>query len=201
GLENRGLDLPRPHPLDPGNRRGPVREWGSVPRNRNTVSIEQHTTRETPMRRLLLCATFPLIAVLFVRGETCLSPFVKRLDRPEKVLYVFCVDADAKDNDFLLTIDVNIESDSYGKILHQLDLGSSGNETHHFGYTDDRTHIWGCSLFSNRVFLIDVATDPAKPKLVKVIDSAKESGLTGPHSPYALPGRMLLSFLGVKDDG
>src|SRR5947209_19031296 len=134
-------------------------------------------------------------------AETCLSPSVKRLDRPEKVLYVFCVDADAKDNDFLAVIDVEAGSKTYGKITYQLDLGSSGNETHHFGYTDDRTHIWGCSLFSNRVFLIDVATDPAKPRLVKVIDSAKESGLTGPHSPYALPGRMLLSFLGGKDDG
>src|SRR5438477_12380232 len=87
-----------------------------------------------------------------VKAETCLSPFVKRLDRPEKFLYVFCVDADARDNDFLAVIDVDIESPRYGKLLYQLDLGSSGNETHHFGYTDDRTHIWGCSLFSNRVF-------------------------------------------------
>ena len=39
-----------------------------------------------------------------VEAETCLSPFVKRLDRAEKVLYVFCVDADAKDNDFLAVI-------------------------------------------------------------------------------------------------
>jgi len=158
------------------------------------------------VKRLLpCCALAALVGALFLSrsadAETCLSPFVKRLDRPEKYLYVFCVDADAKDNDFLLVIDVDIESPKYGKKLYQLDLGSSGNETHHFGYTDDRTHIWGCSLFSNRVFLIDVATDPAKPKLVKVIDSAKESELTGPHSPYALPGRMLLSFLGGKDDG
>jgi methanethiol oxidase len=142
-----------------------------------------------------------LVLVLPAGAETCLSPFVKRLDRPEKYLYVFCVDADAKDNDFLLTIDVNLESDTYGKVLHHLDVGSSGNETHHFGYTDDRTHIWGCSLFSNRVFVINVADDPAKPKLVKVIDSSEKSGLTGPHSPYALSGRMLISFLGGKGGG
>src|SRR5947209_13425443 len=128
------------------------------------------------MKRLLpRCALVLAVAMLSAlfhdvpaEAETCLSPFVKRLDRPEKYLYVFCVDADAKDNDFLLTIDVNLESRSYGSILHQLDLGSSGNETHHFGYTDDRTHIWGCSLFSNRVFVINVANDPAKPKLIKV---------------------------------
>src|SRR5262249_35822317 len=96
-----------------------------------------------------------LVFLTSVSAETCLSPFVKRLDRPEQYLYVFCVDADAKDNDFLLVIDVDLESPKYGKILYQLDLGSSGNETHHFGFTDDRTHIWGCSLLSSRVFVID----------------------------------------------
>ncbi len=137
-----------------------------------------------------------------VEAETCLSPFVKRLNRPEKVLYVFCVDADAKDHDFLAVVDVDPDSSKYGKIIGQLDLGSSGNETHHFGFTDDRTHIWGCSLFSSRIFIIDVASDPAKPKLVKVLDDVPaQTGLSGPHSPYALPGRMLLSFLSGKDGG
>src|SRR5205809_5572542 len=107
--------------------------------------------------RSLLTAIVGLAMLAPVHAETCLSPFVKRLDRPEKYLYVFCVDADAKDNDFLAVIDVDLESSSYGKVLNQLDLGSAGNETHHFGYTDDRTHIWGCSLFSNRVFVINVA--------------------------------------------
>lgn len=141
-----------------------------------------------------------ILASNHVDGETCLSPFVKRLERPEKYLYVFCVDADAKDNDFLAVVDVEPESKTFGTIRYQLDLGSSGNETHHFGFTDDRTHIWGCSLFSSRVFIIDVASDPSKPKLVKVLDDLPgKTGLTGPHSPYALPGRMLLSFLGGKD--
>jgi selenium-binding protein 1 len=102
----------------------------------------------------------------------------------------------------LAVIDVNMDSPNYGKMIHQLDLGSAGNETHHFGFTDDRTHIWGCSLFSSRIFLIDVASNPAQPKLVKVLDDiAAKAGLTGPHSPYALPGRMLLSFLGGKQGG
>ncbi len=135
-------------------------------------------------------------------AETCLSPFVKRLDRPEKYLYVFCVDADAKENDFLIVVDVDPASAKYGQIIHQLDLGSSGNETHHFGFTDDRTHIWGCSLFSSRLFLIDVASDPAKPKLEKVVENVPElTGFAGPHSPYALPGRMLFTFLSARDGG
>jgi methanethiol oxidase len=160
------------------------------------------------MSRLLRRPVYALVglAALLCLGpagaETCLSPFVKRLDRPEKYLYVFCVDADAKDNDFLAVIDVDAKSDRRGQVVHQLDLGSAGNETHHFGFTDDRTHIWGCSLFSSRLFLIDVATDPAKPRLVKVLDDVPDkTGLTGPHTPYALPGRMLLSFLAGKDGG
>ena len=158
------------------------------------------------MQRLLSGGLIGLLGALLLQGpaqgETCLSPFVKRLNRPEKILYVFCVDADAKDHDFLAVIDVEPESKNYGKIIYQLDVGSSGNETHHFGFTDDRTHIWGCSLFSSRIFLIDVAAEPAKPKLVKILeDVPATTGLTGPHSPYALPGRMLLSFLGGKEGG
>lgn len=141
-------------------------------------------------------------AAAAAHAETCLSPYVKRLDRPEKFLYVFSVDADAKDNDFLAVIDVDPASPKYGTVLHTLDLGSKGNETHHFGFTDDRTHIWGCSLFSSRIFLINVADDPGKPKLVKVLeDVEKQTGFTGPHTPYALPGRMLISFLSGKDGG
>jgi selenium-binding protein 1 len=137
-----------------------------------------------------------------LHAETCLSPFVKRLDRPEKYLYVFCVDAAAKNHDSLIVIDVNRDSDKFGTITHQLDLGSAGNETHHFGFTDDRTHIWGCSLFSSRIFIINVADDPAKPRLIKTLDNLTEkTGLSGPHSPYALPGRMLISFLSAKDGG
>lgn len=143
---------------------------------------------------LALAATLP--------AETCLSPYIKRLERPEKYLYLFCVDADAKDNDFLAVIDVQKGSPTYGKITYQLDLGSAGNETHHFGYTDDRTHIWGLSLFSSRVFIIDVASDPARPKLKKVIENfGADAGFASPHTPYALPGRMLISFLSSKNGG
>ena len=60
----------------------------------------------------------------------------------------------------MAVIDVDRKSPQFGKITYQLDLGSKGNETHHFGFTDDRTHIWGLTLFSGRVFLIDVASRP-----------------------------------------
>src|SRR3954471_5110006 len=98
-------------------------------------------------RTCLLTLLVAAAAAVPAQAETCLSPFVKRLDRPEKYLYVYCVDADAKDNDFLLTVAVDRQSPQFGKIIHTLDLGSKGNETHHFGFTDDRTTIWALTLF------------------------------------------------------
>jgi selenium-binding protein 1 len=152
--------------------------------------------------RSWFAASVVLLSSVPTHAETCLSPFVKRLDRPEKYLYVYCVDADAKDNDFLAVIDVAKGSKTYGKITYQLDLGSKGNETHHFGFTDDRTHIWGLTLFSNRIYIIDVASDPARPKIVKTLDDVVEkTGLSSPHTAYALPDRMLIAFLSGKDGG
>jgi selenium-binding protein 1 len=133
-------------------------------------------------------------------AEPCLSPYVKRLVGPEKYLYVLSVDADAKDNDFLAVIDVNLASATYGLLLTTVDLGSANNEPHHMGFTDDRTKIWAGTLFSKRLFIIDVATDPAKPRIVKTIeDITALTGLHGPHTYYALPGRMLLTFLSSAD--
>ncbi len=143
-----------------------------------------------------------LLAPSFAMAETCLSPFVKRLNAPEKYLYVFCVDADAKDNDFVAVVDVNPDSPTYGTITSTVDLGSKGNETHHWGFTDDRTKIWAGGLLSSRIWILDVATDPAKPRIEKVLNEIpKETGLSGPHTYYALPGRMLINFLGAEDGG
>src|SRR3954452_24602531 len=170
------------------------------------MSCKRRTSRSLIMKRRLsrcLVVLLPALALVLSAGaETCLSPFVKRLDRPEKYLYVFCVDADAKDNDFLAVVDVNPDSATFGTTTYTLDLGSKGNETHHWGYTDDRSRIWAGGLLSSRIWLIDVKTDPAKPRIEKVLeDIPATTGLTGPHTYYALPARMLLTFLGGKDGG
>ena len=152
-------------------------------------------------RRTLLLA---LLAVVVTAGvavaEVCLSPYVKRRAGPEKYLYVYAVDADAKDNDFLAVIDVNLASPTYGRVTNTVDLGSAGNEPHHMGFTDDRTRIFAGTLLSKRLYIMDVAADPAKPKIIKTIDDITAlTGLHGPHTYYALPGRMLITFLSSAD--
>jgi selenium-binding protein 1 len=163
------------------------------------------TRRGLSVGNLLVAVGLASAVWLPVRAETCLSPFVKRLERPEKYLYLFCVDADAKDNDFLAVIDVSPDSATFGTIINTLDLGTKGNETHHFGYTDDRRRIWAGGLFSSRIWLIDVATDPAKPRIEKVLENVSGIGdrrLTGRnggvhqrrqvHPPHRPPERRTL---------
>lgn len=145
---------------------------------------------------LILCMALPTGA------ETCLSPFIRVLDRAEKYLYVWSVDADQKDSDFLAVVDVDIASPTYGEVIARVDVNSKGNEPHHMGYTDDRTRIFANSLFSSRVFVFDVAGDPARPRLIKTIENFAElTGLSGPHTSYAIPGRMLIASLGAADGG
>src|SRR5260370_40889738 len=107
------------------------------------------------MMQFIRCVCLAVLCALAVlagaHAETCLSPFVKRLDRPEKYLYVYCVDADASSNAFLAVIDVAKGSTTCGTITYRLDLGSKGNEPHHFGYTDDRTVLAVRTPFSNRI--------------------------------------------------
>jgi selenium-binding protein 1 len=144
-----------------------------------------------------------VLAVAVSTGaETCLSPFVRVLDRPEKYLYVWSVDAGQRNNDFLAVVDVDIASPTYGQVIARVDVGSKGNEPHHMGFTDDRTRIFANSLFSSRIFIFDVANDPGRPRLIRTIDNFKElTGLSGPHTSYGIPGRMLIAALGSADGG
>jgi selenium-binding protein 1 len=158
-------------------------------------------TRESGFKSAAMVALAALtISALgaIASADVCQSPFEKTLDRPEKILYVWCLGT-GKNDDSMAVVDVDPASKTYGKILHTIDLGSKGNETHHFGFTDDRRYIFGATLFTSKLFVFDVATDPVSPKLLKTINFKKVTGLTSPHSLYALPGRMLITSLGGKD--
>ena len=153
------------------------------------------------MRRLTLLSLFLVGALMAgaAPAETCLSPYIKALKEPEKVMYLWTLPA-GQGSDYLSVIDVNLASPTYGKILKKVEVGSVGNEAHHMGYTDDRSRIWAASLNTSRFFIFDVKTDPANPKLIRTIDNVPQlTGLSGPHTPYAIPGRMLVSMASGPD--
>jgi selenium-binding protein 1 len=137
--------------------------------------------------------------------ETCNSPYMGNLIKgQEDYLYVWTLGVEGlgDGSDKLVTIDVNPASAAYGKVIHSLSVGGRG-EAHHMGFTDDRRFLWAGGLDDSKIHVFDIATDPAKPRLVKTItDFQEKTGYIGPHTYYALPGRMLVQALSnMKDKG
>jgi methanethiol oxidase len=144
------------------------------------------------------------VALTFVRAdETCSSPYLARIDGEEEFVYVWTLGVEGlgDGSDKLVTVDVKPGSPNYGKVIDSVSVGGR-NEAHHEGFTDDRRQIWAAGLDSSRVFIFDVHTDPAKPKLVKTIDNFAETtgGAVGPHGAYPLPGRVLIPCLSNAKD-
>ncbi len=146
--------------------------------------------------------TFFLVNVAWA-DETCMSPYMVKIVGQEDFVYTWTLGVEGMGDgqDKLVTIDVNPESEHYGQVVHTLSVGGR-NEAHHSGFTDDRKYLWAGSLDTNKIFIFDVYTDPAKPKLHKVIDDfvSKSGGVVGPHTTYALPGRMIVTGLSNNQD-
>ncbi|MDO8479844.1 MAG: selenium-binding protein SBP56-related protein [Candidatus Rokubacteria bacterium] len=136
--------------------------------------------------------------------ETCQSPFLPKVTGQEDYIYVWTLGIKGlgDGNDSMVTVDANPKSAGYGKIIHRSPVPGR-HEAHHAGFTDDRRFLWAGGLDTSRIFVFDVGTDPAKPKLVKTISTfVKDTGgMVGPHTFYALPGRMLISALSNAQDG
>ena len=153
----------------------------------------------------VLAAAFCLAPRTAAADETCNSPYMANLIKgQEDYVYVWTLGVEGLGDgqDKLVTVDVNPKSKTYGKVVSSVSVGERG-EAHHMGFTDDRRHLWAGGLASNNIHVFDVATDPAKPKLLKTIGNLGEkSGWLGPHTFYAMPGRMLVGNLSnTKDKG
>jgi selenium-binding protein 1 len=145
------------------------------------------------------------VAGVSAADETCQSPYLPKITGQEDFAYVWTLGIEdvGDGSDKLVTIGVNPERPDYGKVVSLLSVGGR-HEAHHGGFSDDRRHLWLGGLDTSKVFIVDVATDPAHPHLVKTIDDfvEKSGGVVGPHTFYALPGRMLISGLSnAKDRG
>jgi selenium-binding protein 1 len=147
---------------------------------------------------LVLCAGSVAVA-----DETCNSPYIGNLIKgQEDYLYVWALGEKGlgDGSDKLVTIDAKPGSAKYGKVIHKVSVGSRG-EAHHMGLTDDRRFLWAGGLDDSKIYVFDIAKDPAKPRLVKTIaDLPAKTGYVGPHTFYALPGRMLVQALSNSKD-
>ena len=157
------------------------------------------------MCKLIAGAVAVAWAGLAVADETCNSPYTTRLIKgQEDYVHVWTlgIAGMGDGSDKLVTIGANPKAKDYGKVVHTLSVGGRG-EAHHMGFTDDRKHLWAGGLDDSKIHVFDVGTDPAKPKLVRTItDLPQKTGFVGPHTFYALPGRMMIQALSnTKDHG
>ncbi len=157
------------------------------------------------MKSLGWIALVALLALPAQADETCQSPYLPQIVGQEDFVYVWTlgIEGVGDGSDKLVTIAANPGSPDYGKVVATASVGGRF-EAHHGGFTDDRRYLWLGGLDGDPIFVFDVAADPSKPKWVNTLrDFASASGgVLGPHTFFALPGRMLISGLSnARDEG
>jgi selenium-binding protein 1 len=143
-------------------------------------------------------------------GPGYASPQEARAQPAEEVAYVACLYEGTGIDlpDFIATVDVNPESDTYSQIVHRTDMPNVGDELHHFGWnacssachsslTRDTLIVPG--FRSSRIHIVDVS-DPRRPQVAQVIEPQElieKTGYTGPHTVHCMPGEIVtISMLG-----
>ena len=133
----------------------------------------------------------------------------------EKLLYLAClhVGTGVEEPDFIAVVDTDATSNRCGKIVHETPMPNVGDELHHFGWNrcssachgPDRSHLIVPGFGSSRIHILNVAEDPRKPRIEKVIEPqelAKKTGYTRPHTVHCMPGDdVVVSMLGDREGG
>lgn len=137
----------------------------------------------------------------------------------EKLLYTVSVqpNLDHPQGDYLSTVDVDPESPTFCQVIARTFTNSQGNEMHHSGWntcsschrlSDDaaipvRDKLVLPCLNSNRIFIVDVGTNPRSPKMHKVIEGEVLEGVDchAPHTAHCLAnGQIMVSVMGDRSD-
>jgi selenium-binding protein 1 len=123
----------------------------------------------------------------------------------EAHLYVACLSPGDRP-DFLAVVDAED-----GRIVSELAMPNAGDELHHYGWNrcssachgPDRSHLIVPGFRSSRIHIVDVATDPRRPRIERVVepeDTVRATGLTRPHTVHCMPGdNVVVSMLGDAD--
>src|SRR5437016_9330832 len=150
-----------------------------------------------------VCVCFGSAVPDALADETCNSPYISNLIKgQEDFVHVWTLGVEGlgDGSDKLVTVDANPASKTYGKVVDSVSVGGRG-EAHHMGFTDDRKFLWAGGLDDSEIHVFDVGTNPSKPKLLRTItDLPAKTKFVGPHTFYALPGRMLIGNLSNTAD-
>jgi selenium-binding protein 1 len=128
----------------------------------------------------------------------------------EKFLYLACTreGTGVRAPDFVAVVDA--ES---GRVVHETAMPTVGDELHHFGWNrcssachgPDRSHLIVPGFRSSRIHILDVADDPCRPRVERVIEPdelVEKTGYTRPHTVHCMPGDdVVISMLGDREGG
>jgi methanethiol oxidase len=142
-----------------------------------------------------------------------LSPADAQQTPPEDYLYVAAmrVGTGVDAPDLLAVVDTRPESETFGQIVHETPMPYVGDELHHFGWNrcssachgPDRSHLIIPGFRSSRVYVVNVADNPLRPQIEKVIEPdeiTRTTGYTRPHTTHCMPGdNVVISMLGDAD--
>lgn len=136
-------------------------------------------------------------------NETGLPPDMAKITGQEDFVYVWTLGEPGigDEQDKLVTIAVNPDSAQYGRVVHSVSVGGR-NEAHHMGFTFDRRYLWTATLDTSKIFIFDIHSDPARPRLIGSITDfvAKSGGVVGPHTVMPVKDRMLITGLSNNRD-
>src|SRR5512134_260415 len=116
-------------------------------------------------------ALLVILAAPAFADETCQSPYLPKVTGQEDYLYVWTLGVEGlgDGSDKLVTVGVNpARSKEYGKVISSVSVGGR-HEAHHGGFTDDRRYLWAGGLDDSAIFVFDVGSEPARPKLLRTV--------------------------------
>jgi selenium-binding protein 1 len=150
-----------------------------------------------------IAAVFSLIPFSLLANETGLPPDMVKITGQEDFVYIWTLGAEGigDEQDKLVTVGVNPDSPQYGRVIHSVSVGGR-NEAHHTGFTFDRRYLWCATLDTNKIFVFDIHTDPARPRLIRTITNfvARSGGVVGPHTVMPVKDQMLITGLSNNRD-
>ncbi|NCX55140.1 MAG: selenium-binding protein, partial [Rhodobacterales bacterium] len=129
----------------------------------------------------------------------------------ENFAFTIMLGKDASQHDGLAVIDLRKDSQTYGEIVHQVMVPTTGDEFHHFGWNAcssslsplsghaflERRYLIVPGIRSSRIYIFDVK-EPLKAKIHKVIEPEEvfaKTGYSRPHTIHCGPEGIYVSTL------
>jgi selenium-binding protein 1 len=141
------------------------------------------------------------------------SPSLAMEGDAEHFTYTVLLSPDGSRPDALAVVDVDRNSQSFGKVVHRLDMPNVGDEFHHFGWNAcssslspmsghaflKRRYLIIPGIRSSRIYIVDTQLDPRRPTIARIIEPEEvlhKTGYSRPHTVHCGPEGIYVSTLG-----